>query len=42
MAKKLIVKIINEQWFAMKGGKHLTAQETAAQIAKGTPYQIVS
>ncbi|KKN74701.1 hypothetical protein LCGC14_0387430 [marine sediment metagenome] len=39
--KGLSIKIVDGQWYAVLEGKHLTAQETAAQIARGTPYQIV-
>ena len=38
--KEMIVKVTNGQWYATKDGKHLTAQQTAALIAKGTPYHI--
>ena len=38
MNKPLIVKVANGQWYAVRDGKHLTAQETATLIAKGTPY----
>ena len=38
MESQLIIKIVNGQWYATKNGKHLTAQETANEIAKGTPY----
>ncbi len=39
MVKQLIVTITNGQWYATQNGKHLTAQQTAALIAKGTPYK---
>ena len=37
--KELLIKVVNGQWYATTDGKHLTAQETAALIAKGTPYR---
>lgn len=39
MTTPLIIKVTNGQWYAVKDGKHLTAQETAALIAKGTSYR---
>jgi len=41
MAKELVVKIVNGQWFSTQDGKHLTAQQTAKAIDEGTPYNIV-
>lgn len=42
MKGKLIIKIVNGQWYATKDGKHLTAQQTASLIAKGEHYRIES
>ena len=40
--KILTIKNVNGQWYAQADGeKRLTAQETAALIAKGVPYQII-
>lgn len=39
MAKELTIKVRNGQWYAVMDGKHLTAQEAAAMIAKGIPYR---
>lgn len=36
--KKIIIKIVNGRWYATLDGKHLTAQKTAEEIAKGTTY----
>jgi len=41
MAGKMIIKIVKGQWYATLDGKHLTAQQTAKLIAKGTPYKII-
>ena len=39
MTKEMVVKVANNgQWYAIKNGKHLTAQETATLIARGIPY----
>ena len=39
MTKEMVVKVANNgQWYAIKDGKHLTAQQTATLIAKGNPY----
>jgi len=39
MKKELVIKIVNGQWYATLGGKHLTAQETAKLIADGILYR---
>jgi len=41
MTKEMVVKVANNgQWYAIKNGKHLTAQQTATLIARGIPYHI--
>lgn len=42
MAKELLIKMVNGQWYAELNGKHLTAQQTQKEIAKGTPYRFGS
>ena len=39
MTKELIIKFVDGQWFAMQGGKHLTATQVLSEIAEGTPYR---
>ncbi len=39
--KFLTIKIVNGQWYALADGERwLTAQETAALVAKGVPYHL--
>ncbi len=40
MKQEMIVKVVQGQWYATLDGKHLTAQQTAKEVAKGTPYRI--
>ena len=39
--KKLLIKIIDGQWFATLNGKHLTAQETQIAIMRGASYKFI-
>ena len=39
MASKLVIKIVDGQWYAVQNGRHLTANQTATLIANGASYQ---